>query len=411
MSHTLRFNIKYVLHTIFWSISFLRGILETFSLAPSFFYKLNFLILFCIVLLNYKSIKIKPFEYLYILLFILYSITIGLFNNIEPLKISYFLRLTILYQFVYIIILYNETDESLFHYLKKLIIFFFIIQIPVSFIKFIIVGNTEMYVGTVSFKEGSVTTLITMFGVLFCYTKFLFYKNINYIFYIILFIIFSQIGGKRAVFLLIPIFIFSMHYVYVKYVNKENFFSTRISSYNILSFFMILFGIYFILMTNSTFSQLTSLDSIAEFIISYENRNNVTIYDYSRIQSLIYLFTEYLSKNSIYLFFGFGSGYIISLSESNLVTELLGIRYGARMSLIWIILQVGIVGMILYINIFLKYVYNIYNLINPTRFLVFFLFCIILFDIFFYSSVTLYYFIFTGSFFFFALYEKKGYTI
>ena len=95
----------------------------------------------------------------------------------------------------------------------------------------------EDYIGTMSLYQGSMTTLIAMIGSFFSFSKYLMNRNKKYLVWILLFIIFSQIGGKRAVLFFIPFgcVLIGSYYLYVKGLLTFSFKNTLYSIEYILS--------------------------------------------------------------------------------------------------------------------------------------------------------------------------------
>jgi len=143
------------------------------------------------------------------------------------------------------------------------------------------------------------------------------------------------------------------------------------------------------------------LNFLITFISSYVFRPDVEVYDYSRIQSILYVFNFMLSSDPIQLIFGQGVG---TLSPGKFdVAESIGVRYGARMGFIWILLQHGFLGLMLIIYFFYNLIARLKFIDAPKNYrrqyiLTKSLIVILAFDFFFYSSTTLFYPYFIGFF-------------
>ena len=209
--------IKKYIHGSIWSIFFLKGLIENFDFYPK---QLNLLALLLIALL-FLQIVLKrkkyspPFLFGVVILIFVCIISGVVLNGLGYVQIFYFFRVLLLPHYLYLFVIINEKDDALVKFIMKIILMFFLLQIPASFVKYVLVGNTEMYIGTVSWKEGSVTTLIALFGACYSISRYLSEKNFKYVILFLLFVIFSQIGGKRAVLVYLPIVIGTIYFYFV----------------------------------------------------------------------------------------------------------------------------------------------------------------------------------------------------
>ena len=348
------------LHTLIWSIFFLKGYIEMFGLFPSI---MNVLAIFLIVILFFESFFNKkmflPFLSIYILLIIVSYVSGPFLNDIGFTEYFFFLRQLFLLFFLYLVVIVNERDDNIIRHILKLFIIYFAIQIPASWIKLIFIGGPEMedYIGTMSLYQGSMTTLIAMIGSFFSFSKYLMNRNKKYLVWILLFIIFSQIGGKRAVLFFIPFgcVLIVSYYLYVKGLLTFSFKNTLYSLFIFFTF------VYLIIRINPTLNKehkvwgSFDLAYTLGFVDYYQNAGT-NLMDLKRINSLTYIFGYYISSLSTEkILFGEGAG---KLSESKLgvnpITYYYGIRYGARMGIVWIVLQIGLIGLTIYLYLMYK---------------------------------------------------------
>ena len=406
------------LHTLIWSIFFLKGYIEMFGIMPSI---MNLLAIFLIVILFFESFFNKrmffPYLIIYLLLIIVSFVSGPILNDIGLTEYFFFVRQLFLLFFLYLVVIVNERDDDIIKHILKLFVIYFAIQIPASWIKLIFIGGPEMedYIGTMSLYQGSMTTLIAMIGSFFSFSKYLITKEKKYIIWIILFIIFSQIGGKRAVLFFIPFgcVLIATYYLYVKGLLN---FNLKKILYSLFIFFIFT---YLIIRINPTLNKehkvwgSFDLAYTLGFVDYYQNAGT-NLMDLKRINSLTYIFGYYMtSLPAEKILFGEGAG---KLSESKLgvnpITYYYGIRYGARMGIVWIALQIGIIGTFLYLFLMykiLKFVLNFKDRILHK--LIFIgLFITIMVDTLLYSMSSIQYFTMGGLFFtYFGFFYRDKY--
>ena len=401
--------IKKYIHGLIWTIFFLKGLIDNLDFYPR---QLNLLALLLIALL-FLEILLKRKRYSppflkRILLLIFVCIISGLvINGLGYVEVFYFFRILILPHYLYLIVIINEKDDSIVRFIKKIILMFFLLQIPASFVKFALVGDVEMYIGTVSFKEGSMTTLIALFGTCYSISRYLYEKNSKYILLFILFVIFSQIGGKRAVLIYLPIIMGTIYFYFVL-LKRMNFIKIIKKSFSVILLSLVI--IYSLVRINPSFNKESKLGgsfdiSYALDFISFYNDNNDRLIDLSRPQALTYMSLYFLNQDLSTILFGEGAGKLtfasskLSVDDSKTPIEnYYGIRYGGRMAIVWIVMQIGLVGSLIYFTILytmLRYVLR--QKIKYFHKIVFLgLWLSIILDIFTYSMVSFNYFIIMG---------------
>tara|TARA_B110000259_G_scaffold186087_1_gene236501 strand:+ start:12795 stop:14078 length:1284 start_codon:yes stop_codon:yes gene_type:complete len=402
-------NLKKFIHILIWSIFFLKGLIENLDFYPR---QLNLLALLLIALL-FSEILVKrkthrpPFLKGVLLLILVCIISAIVVNSLGYIEVFYFFRILILPHYLYLIVIINEKNDSIVQLVIKLILMFFLLQIPASFVKYLLVGNTEMYIGTVSLKEGSVTTLVALFGACYSISKYLYKKNSKYILLFFLFVIFSQIGGKRGVLVYLPIIIGAMYFYFIS-INRTRMINVIKKSFSIT--FLTIVVLYSIVRLNPSFNKESKLGgsfdiSYALDFIDYYNDNNDDLRDMSRPQALIYMFVYFTNQDLVTILFGEGAGKLTYASSELFVEDTkspiehyYGIRYGGRMGIVWIGAQIGLVGSLIFLTILYKMLrYVLRQRVDDFHKMVFLgLWLTVILDIFTYSMVSLNYFIFAG---------------
>lgn len=401
--------IKKYIHGLIWSIFFLKGLIENLDFYPR---QLNLLALLLIALLFSETLlkrkKYSPPFLKRILILLFVCIISGIvLNGLGYVEVFYFFRVLLLPHYLYLIVIINEKDDSLVKFIMKIILMFFLLQIPASFAKYALVGDTEMYIGTVSLKEGSVTTLVALFGACYSISRYLHEKNSKYIILFILFVIFSQIGGKRAVLVYLPIIMGTIYFYFVS-IKRMNLIKIIKKSISVLLLSLVV--LYSVIRLNPSFNKESKLGgsfdiSYALDFIDYYNDNNDRLIDLSRPQALTYMSLYFLNQDLLTILFGEGAGKLTFASSELYVDDskspiehYYGIRYGGRMAIVWIVMQIGLVGTLIFLTILyrmLRYVLR-QKIKNYHKMVFLGLWLSIILDIFTYSMVSLRYFIIMG---------------
>jgi len=402
-------NLKKYIHILIWSIFFLKGVIDNFDFYPR---QLNLLALLLIALLFLETVlKRKSFSPPFlksVLLLILVCIISGIVvNSFGYVEVFYFFRILILPHYLYLIVIINEKDDSIVQLVIKLILMFFLLQIPASFVKYLLVGDTEMYIGTVSLKEGSMTTLIALFGACYSISRYLYEKNSKYILLFFLFVIFSQFGRKRAVLIYLPVIMGTIYFYFVL-LKRMNFIKIIKKSFSVILLSLVV--IYTVVRINPSFNKESKLGgsfdiSYALDFVSFYNDNNDNLRDLSRTQALAYMSLYFLNQDFFTILFGEGAGKLTFASSELYVDDTkspiehyYGIRYGGRMAIVWIVMQIGLVGMLIYLTILysmLRYVLR-QKIINYHKMVFLGLWLSVIIDVFTYSMVSFNYFVIMG---------------
>lgn len=358
--------ILYVLITI----SFIKGSLALLGVIDSNYNILIQDILLCLLFIitigkkNNKSIFINSGI---LVLFIIFSFLTSIFNRFDIFTLLMYFRKTLYFMIVfYTFYNYNFTDyES--NLVKKYLIALFLCQTVVSFIKFAFVGITEFYIGTMSIEGGSLTTFFAMMGLGYTFVYYLKTKGKIFILLIFIFILFSIIGDKRAT-IFFTIIVFLLVFYYYQYIvyNKSIFSSRsfrRIPVIAVLAIFLFYITVRLLPALNPEYKigGSFSLKHIVSFTLSTtSNRSTDFATNYGRADAPAAVFE--LLSNSSKLGYGFGAGDLIISKYNNpsglRLEDYIGVKYdigyGARTGLLWMGLQVGLIGVLLYMSFYLK---------------------------------------------------------
>ena len=205
---------------IIFSIAFLQGVLTLIGIKQLHYqFVLEFaILLFFINSLYYKKKINRKYEIPGIAYFIIYLLCVYFsyrLNNSELYTSVLFSRNILVYYLFFLGIINCNYNEIKIIKINKLIIIFFLLQIPASIVKYFLIGQKELYIGTISINAGTLSTIVPLFCIGFI-TSYYLNKNKNiYIFICLLagFVFMSFVGAKRAFFLLLP-FIIGMTYLF-----------------------------------------------------------------------------------------------------------------------------------------------------------------------------------------------------
>ncbi len=395
-----------ILFLIIFAISLLglRGLFEIIGiLSTSNLIALLLIMLSAFLTLFQKKVYVPLLATL--LIFLGSGLISMILNSSDLMSYILYNRTVIVFPFIFLFLMINEKYLKNTKLIRDIFLIFLILQIPAYFIKFFILGFSEDPAGTISAREGSATTLLSLIGVAYFFTRYISSKTkMLSLLMIFLFIVISQINEKRAVLILIPLIMF---YIYYQTIKDRKRINLIIFNSFLIILFLLPFWIYLIARINpflnpsgELFGEF-DLNFLITFISSYVYRPDVEVYDYSRIQSILYVFNFMLSSDPIQLIFGQGVG---TLSPGKFdVAESIGVRYGARMGFIWILLQHGFLGLMLIIYFFYNLIARLKFIDAPKNYqrqyiLTKSLIVILAFDFFFYSSTTLFYPYFIGFF-------------
>lgn len=364
-----RINYNSLLWGLLFIIAFTAGSLEIFGIPAGLS---NILREFVIIVLAVKTFKRKNVKYQfpgikYLLLFAFVAIFSALINNLNPLLLVLFFRkYFLIILFFYTVINYPFSYKS-FISLDKLIIGLSLAQILANIIKYFIVGVAEPIIGTMSILGGGFTAIFGLVGIAFSISYYLVSNKTKFILLAAGFLLFSLIGGKRAMFVFAPMIILVSFFYYQKLFSKLNikFFKNIF----LIGIFVIL-SVYAVVRLNPTLNPDKAIGGAFswEYLIEYSdwylNEYEVGGINQSRAQSPL-LVWELLKKQSVpQLFFGLGAGQFIESSlnmnlskYSNYLDFLVqeyNIGYGAQTGYLQLLLQVGILGVLFYLLFFIN---------------------------------------------------------
>lgn len=348
------------LHFFYWFFIFNIGVFSLLGL-PTYFYKIG-IPFFCLSLIFItlidKGSEIRLPFFGWVISFILVSIVSMVLNGIMFYTFMQFLFLTLLPYFYFIVII-NENNTKRINFITRCIIILVLIQIPVIIIKYMILGQSEKgAIGTLSIGMGSISTVFPVTIIAFLISFYLFTNKMKYLILIALYILFGIIGNKRAITFIIPLeFIFG----YIMYLI---FFIKKVDSGVITKFILILFfgmaSIYIMVRTNPTLNKEKKVwgSFDIEYLLNYSDNYSTTDKSMGKIEmrrkdGLIYFAKYSISREYSNFLFGDGAGILVQSNfdrNTGSMEQKYGVRYGGRMGVIWLLLQVGFLGVVIFLG-------------------------------------------------------------
>ena len=312
--------------------------------------------------------------YLFTIIFISF-----LFTNVSTLQLILFLRKFAIY-YLFFYALFN-INISLIHKEKliKLIIFLFLIQIPAAFIKLAALGGTlEKIIGTMSVHEGSLATIMPLIAISYLIANYLEFRKIKYIILILLFMAIGLISNKMGILFYIMLLFISMAYIH----SKSKYFlpnAVLIQKLFIGSIFLTIIFVLFVTLNPRANPEhkvggSIDLEYLQNFTVKYQTLDQKTgVEGDGRFDAPFVAFDRLSDGGIVNILFGFGPGEIIKSSYTRYKKPLLekyNIGYGGRIGLVWTLMQIGFVGMILFLLfhiVLFKKIWNVFKVKNTNK--------------------------------------------
>lgn len=406
-------NLRLIGHCFIWATYFNKGLIEEFT---SFYPILNQICIILIVALTFYGLtlgkRLLP-HYMLVLIIAVLSLFSGSINGIPLIDSIYFFRQFIFLQYLYFLAVVNEPSKSFIQIIFNFVRILFFTQIIANIVKFILIGFSESPIGTVSNSEGSITTVITLIGCTYGLTKYYQKKDHKGLLIVFMFVLFGIIGEKRAIFILLPLLIFLMSIINQifqggsKSIKPLKLFGTPLLLSTLI--------IYFVSIFNPTLNEEESFEGsfnpsyAINYLFEYMKPDRARLFELSRLESIVFLSFYNLNQPFVKSLVGDGAGKLSAKNstydplnpeiEISPTTRFYGIRYGGRTAYAWTLIQVGILGIVLYGILLFKMLVNVFKTSNTSHKLLFFGIFFTIFVDFFYSTVSFKYFIISATFF------------
>ena len=337
---------------LFGDLIFSFGIPNYFSILTEGLIILLFLL--SLITSTNEKIYIPHFFYTFFIMVII-SISSIILNRVSFLPALYSIRLLYRFYFFFIsLVLLNLSDNEIRKF-NNFIAFLLLMQFPVIVVKFFMYGIAEQTHGAYG-GGGSLTTMLPMIVIYYFAAFYFFYKSkFWYALAACIFIMFSIVGGKRAVAFLYPVQFFSIYYYYfVKGTGAS--FSKKIGVFFVSSFIILLVTgsvFYFNRTLNPEGKVGGSIDPTyaLDYASKYTTNVNPEGYSTGRFSSTVRTFEVLWNSRLDKFLFGYGPGAItpsvLQSKEDKIkfqkVSNLFRIKYGWT-SMTRIAAEYGILG-------------------------------------------------------------------
>ena len=140
------------------------------------------------------------------------------------------MRFIFQFYLLFIALLNIELSENQLKYINIFLIALFVIQIPTAIIKWFAYGYSDLAgsiggetaIGTYGGSHGAMSTVLPLFAIGFLLPMYIWTKKKSYLLLIFGFIVFSFLGGKRALMIALPFFVIVILYIcYIHIVSQE----------------------------------------------------------------------------------------------------------------------------------------------------------------------------------------------
>lgn len=309
-----------------------------------------------------KKKRVFP-GFFWLLLFITVSVLSAVLNEINSISVLLFFRdYLVVFLFFYGVL---NLTLSLYEYqkLKRLLLYLCTAQIGANIIKYLVVRDIiEPYIGTMAVLGGSLTVIFALIGTSYALANYLVSKKRIHLLWVLGFMLFSLLGGKRASIVYFPILFLLLSYVYQRRFEQFKLRGVkRFALFTILTLGLIYLSVRLMPSLNKEREVWGSFD--IEYALDYTERYVTTgagaIDAVGRSEAPIYILNMLIDDNPYSLMLGYGAGHLVkssfneqmvkSGSQEELTERLYGVGYGARTTFLQFLLQVGILGGVLFL--------------------------------------------------------------
>jgi hypothetical protein len=399
------FNLKkqhLLYESVLLSAVFIYGVRDHFNLPP-FFFNLGFELLNLFFLIG--VIRKKGFSYIrfpaisIFLAFLLINVLSLILNDNDWFDAFMALRYFISTYIFYLAMCNNNYSEAQLKSLNNLVAFLFAYQVIASVLKVTIIGFMEGIVGTINLAGATPATVVPLMGICFALMYYVVYKkNWVYLAFSAGMLFIGLASMKRGVFMYLLILLPVMYYYLNLFAGRSQFLK-RISNRSKLMVAGILLLLFVI---GVKYNPLANPDGVrggefnADYLLkstleySYYNENE---YSFGRGSNFQVVLNHSLNDDLVHCILGYGPAKLQGHTRGDGTWEQFGVQgptTGATNQLV----QCGILGAILTVMLFYKYVSGVKKIVLKTvdpywqafGISVLLIFCVFLFDYFSYSD-------------------------
>ena len=373
-------KIAYKTTYLLFILAFFKGILELIGITETYL-QISIDILIVSIFLISLIFMIERRDIIVLgskisIIFFLFIIVSFLLTDVTSLHLTLFLRKF----YIYIIFLYAlmniKFEEEEKEHLLKLLIILFLIQIPAAFIKLIVLGGTlEKIVGTMSVAEGSLATIMPLFGISYAISLYLHRKEIKYIIFILLFMSIGLISNKLGILFYIFILFISLTLLYAKKMTNSFLFNIEFlkNISKVILYLLIIFALFVSINPRANPEHKVGGSINIDYLIKFTKEYNSIKLKGSKVQgdgrgdAPILTFKRLENGGLMNILIGYGPGDIVKsayLPYTDPLLEKYNIGYGGRLGMVWMMMQLGLIGTMIFvifqISLFIK-VYKKYS--------------------------------------------------
>jgi len=239
--------------------------------------------------------------------------------------------------------------------IKRLIIFLFIIQILATIEKLLTFGTGEVHIGTMSYGEGSLATIMPLMAIAYLISNYLVYNKIKYVFISLLFIMIGLASSKIGILYYVIVLYVYLIYIYseIKHPFLNTVFLRKIIPSTI--FLSILLMLFVSLNPRANPENEVGGSVDIEYLIEYSVRYQTMtrgIEGDGRFDAPGVALDRMTDGGLLNVLVGFGPGELTKSSYLKYKKPLLEkykIGYGGRIGLVLIMMQLGIIGVIIFL--------------------------------------------------------------
>lgn len=232
-----------------------------------------------------------------------------------------------------------------------------------------------------SVLEGSLATIMPLLAISYLISIYLYENKLKYIIFILLFIAIGLISNKLGILFYLFILFLFLTFIYTKKISNSRIINLSFIKYmlKVATYLIIIFVLFVSLNPRANPEHKVGGSIDLDYLSNYvENYNTLKLKGSKvegdgRADAPIIAFTKLSNGGMLNILLGYGPGDIIQSSFLSLKDPLLekyNIGYGGRLGQVWIMMQLGIIGLISFslfqIYLFVR-IYSIYNSIQENK--------------------------------------------
>jgi hypothetical protein len=303
-----------------------------------------------------------------VVIFLLVALASLLLNSSGIVPALLLLRLLFRYYLLFLAVINLELNEDGLKTIINVLIFIFLVQIPLSVVKLLVFGQGEQSLGL---SSHSVSTIFPLIAIGFFYSfYFLHKKRQAYIWGILAFIGFSIVGEKRAFIFYLPVLLVFLTWMLRKQLRPQPGVIVFGIVIALVSFYLVARLIPTLNPQREVWGEFNPRHVI-NYALNYETAVSARGYPIGRISTTIEVFKSLKRAGLSGFTFGYGPGSIIKsmfseYDRKDVVKTRFGVEYGWN-GLSWLGIQVGYLGALVYFFLFYFLLRNSFSLFRSEQ--------------------------------------------